>query len=431
MVNKNLILFLGIALLLSACFVIAVQNEVQMTGGVNASTDPETNITTYTFNSSEDCARLKGHDLCHIAPNGSIKADPNGTIMWANFSTDSKGGNYYFGDNKVSIPGNSSVLYENGTLSISLSNSSQIQYPSNITNMTLFYYASNSSVIRLPGNNSLNLGTLGYANGTFFIPRWNTTVINNFSITPSSDLNVFFGNVSSNLSGIYFVNSSFIQLSPVLSEMSISGVSIMPLSDAVLADVGSAEASIAEVEEIKESTTFSLQAPGDPQPTTFILTPRGEVLSNNISYNSITLTNFQNVVGEGISDVSLVEEGERLRDEVFYRIENGEIDIYEGDSLLTEIAANYSERQLSVEQIEQNANPLTSNLVAQIEEDIKKSQNFIITTIPAVGEGPETGVPRARALITVLNQLKSEVLASPTNAATYENFLERYNQIHF
>lgn len=228
MVNKKLI---GFSMLLVAIMlvggVMAIELEQSaseiLTQNVQVSLDKQTKITTYTFNSTDSSLRIGKNDYWNIQPQTNntqayIKAYPNGTIKEAKFYTNDNGGVYVFGNNKVTVPPNSGVLYKDGHLLIQAPKNSELKdFPTKkdgkISSNDVITYSGQykDKNLKLPGGAILQDGDLNWKNGQFYISKDEPVKISGVEIsqrlspdsTELKDINLFFSDQQEEVPGVY------------------------------------------------------------------------------------------------------------------------------------------------------------------------------------------------------------------------------------
>jgi hypothetical protein len=206
--NKKLIwmpVLLGMFLL---CSVFAEEIALY---NVETRFNNSTNQTIFVFNASDSSLRINGHDYWNIVPGGIFKTSSNKTLIEANFSVNEKGGTYFFGNDKIALPANSTIFFSNGTLNCALVNGSKIELLQSSINSSLkvIYSPKESATILLPGNLTLNSGKIVFLNNTFSASAGENTTINGIGLyAHNSSIDLFFNNTPLNKYGVYFINQS-------------------------------------------------------------------------------------------------------------------------------------------------------------------------------------------------------------------------------
>lgn len=216
----NKLLFL-LFVFLFLVFVSSMGYSQVILQNVSQSFDSKTNETTFVFNSTNSALRIGNDNFLNIIPasrNNSayLKTDSNGSIVGANFSVNEYGGKYRFSVNNsfvsIILPPNSSLVFENGTFNCTLLNGSVVNVSliKNTSARIYFVPAENASIL-LPGNLTLENGSIAFFNNSFYVLSGQNLTIGGIGLSAqNSSINLFFNDTNFSKEGIYFINQSYL-----------------------------------------------------------------------------------------------------------------------------------------------------------------------------------------------------------------------------
>jgi hypothetical protein len=215
---------------ISSLIIVVAEENILTTGGIKTNFDKSTNLTSYSFTTSQDSITVNGHTYSNINPGGKLVFDSNGTITNAQFTTGNQSNNkYFFGNQLVPIPSNSKVDFNKNNLDIYAQSGSRIAIPSEKTTSKS---NTKDAIISYNGQN-LEIegakvdGKLIYENGKFSVSDvhkglggrlWpsslnstSSTTINGVGLSKgdvATKVPIFIGNVKQENDGIYFLNKN-------------------------------------------------------------------------------------------------------------------------------------------------------------------------------------------------------------------------------
>lgn len=149
----------------------------------NINFEKKNGISTFTFEEN-GYVKVKDSLFMNIQKGGKLKVNEKDELIEADFSTNEKGGTYVIGNDKISVPPNSKVIFKNGQITITPPEGSKFEVQPSLLKPGI-----NGNVVRIQGINTelpdgsvIQSGTLSYRNGQAFIAPKEEAVINGVEI---------------------------------------------------------------------------------------------------------------------------------------------------------------------------------------------------------------------------------------------------------
>lgn len=149
----------------------------------NTNFDKKNGVSTFTFGEN-GYVKVKDSLFMNIQKGGSLKVNEKGELTEADFSTNDKGGTYVIGNDKISVPPNSKIMFKNGQITITPPEGAKLEVQPSLLKPEM-----NGNIVKIQGLNTklpdgsvVQSGTLSYRNGQAFVASKEEAVINGVEI---------------------------------------------------------------------------------------------------------------------------------------------------------------------------------------------------------------------------------------------------------
>lgn len=149
----------------------------------NINFDKKNGVSILTFEEN-GYVKIKDSLFMNIQRGGNLKVNEKGELIEASFATNENGGTYVIGNDKISVPPNSKVIFKNDQITITPPEGAKLEVQPSLLKPEM-----SGNVVKIQGLNTklpdgsvIQSGTLSYRNGQAFVAPKEEAVINGVEI---------------------------------------------------------------------------------------------------------------------------------------------------------------------------------------------------------------------------------------------------------